>query len=217
MLQARSSPYVWVTWITKLLAGECSCEWASWFKAHYQNYERVPDDFDQVTWQMEHAELLRKTRDKLDEEGYKVSVESQNAFVLRGQIGTLAGKPDLIALDGDVGLILDAKTGQPKASDRIQVMIYIWAIPKAFPHLKKVKFDGKIVYKSYESIILGRDVDEEFERRVREMMHTICDGNSARRCPSYGECRYCHISLADCPERIENDEGCGFSSDTTLF
>lgn len=41
MAMARNSPYVWVTWLTKILAGEQSCEWASWFKAHYQDFEKL--------------------------------------------------------------------------------------------------------------------------------------------------------------------------------
>ena len=34
MAQPRATgPYVWVTWLPRLLSGESSCEWASWFKA----------------------------------------------------------------------------------------------------------------------------------------------------------------------------------------
>ncbi len=29
MPEARTDPYIWVTWLTKLLAGENSCEWAT--------------------------------------------------------------------------------------------------------------------------------------------------------------------------------------------
>ena len=31
----ETGPYVWVTWASKLLAGDASCEWASWFKAQH--------------------------------------------------------------------------------------------------------------------------------------------------------------------------------------
>ena len=31
-----NGPYIWITWLTKLLTGEHSCEWASWFKAHHE-------------------------------------------------------------------------------------------------------------------------------------------------------------------------------------
>jgi len=36
----RRSPYIWVTWLTKLMAGEAQCEWASWFKAHHK-YDKL--------------------------------------------------------------------------------------------------------------------------------------------------------------------------------
>ena len=36
MVQLRATgPYLWVTWLPRLLSGESSCEWASWFKAHH--------------------------------------------------------------------------------------------------------------------------------------------------------------------------------------
>ena len=36
MPQRRDQPYIWTTWLPKLLTGENSCEWAIWFKANYQ-------------------------------------------------------------------------------------------------------------------------------------------------------------------------------------
>ena len=48
MPQKREHPYIWATWLPCLLTGENSCEWAFWFKAHYQNWERVPSDSDQA-------------------------------------------------------------------------------------------------------------------------------------------------------------------------
>ena len=32
----ESGPYIWVSWIAKLLTGENSCEWAAWFKAQHE-------------------------------------------------------------------------------------------------------------------------------------------------------------------------------------
>jgi len=64
MAQRRDTPYVWVTWLTKLLVGENSCEWAAWFKAnHYSSsYDKVPSTFDATEWQLQHTELLNKVR-----------------------------------------------------------------------------------------------------------------------------------------------------------
>ena len=53
----RDGPYFWVTWLTKILSGENSCEWASWFRARHENgsWEEVPGDFDLAGWQMAHT------------------------------------------------------------------------------------------------------------------------------------------------------------------
>ena len=48
MAQLRATgPYVWVAWLPRLLSGESSCEWASWFKAQHQgdSWARMPSDF----------------------------------------------------------------------------------------------------------------------------------------------------------------------------
>ncbi len=38
MVKLRANgPYVWVTWLPRLLSGESSCEWASWFKAQHNS------------------------------------------------------------------------------------------------------------------------------------------------------------------------------------
>ena len=34
----RKFPYIWTTWLPRLLTGENSCEWAAWFKAHHESW-----------------------------------------------------------------------------------------------------------------------------------------------------------------------------------
>jgi len=48
MGQRRDMPYIWITWLTKLLVGENSCEWAAWFRANHEcrSYDKVPSPFD---------------------------------------------------------------------------------------------------------------------------------------------------------------------------
>lgn len=58
MAQSRATgPYVRVTWLLRLLSGESSCEWASWFKTQHEgdSWARVPSNFDQADWMMNHA------------------------------------------------------------------------------------------------------------------------------------------------------------------
>ena len=63
MVRAREQPYIWATWLSRLLAGESHCEWAAWFRAHYQDWERPPSDFDQTRWMMDHTGLVNQARE----------------------------------------------------------------------------------------------------------------------------------------------------------
>ena len=62
MAERRDFPYIWATWLPKLLTGENSCEWAVWFKAHYQGWDRPPSDFNQSEWMVRHTALLNEQK-----------------------------------------------------------------------------------------------------------------------------------------------------------
>ena len=131
MTVARQSPYIWTTWLPRLLTGENSCEWAVWFKAHYRDWAKVPSDINPAQWLLEHTALLNERIGNWEVGGHDVDTEGQNSFALRGRSATLAGKPDLIAHRDDEAVIVDAKTGHESPSHAVQVMIYFYAVPKA--------------------------------------------------------------------------------------
>src|SRR5439155_19232797 len=60
MATKRDGVFVWITWLSRVMAGEQNCEWATWFKAHYENYDKAPSDFDTVKWNIEHTRQLRR-------------------------------------------------------------------------------------------------------------------------------------------------------------
>lgn len=201
-------PYIWVTWLTKLLTGEASCEWAGWFQAQHdrKTWTAVPDDFDATTWQIEHTAARNKYQKLLEDKGFDVSTESQNSFHLKGRTATVGGKPDLIAVKGNCGLIVDIKTGQPRSSDHVQVMLYMYAVPKAFPaRYKGIEFDGRVVYGEREVPVPSSAVDGKFIERFAELIGRLASNKPARRVPSFGECVFCRIPASECPERVDND------------
>lgn len=204
MTAKRDRPYIWVTWLTKLLVGDNSCEWAAWFRAHHTNFRRAPDDFDSATWQMNHTALLAQVREHLQDEGRAIFVEKQNRFNLRGASATLGGKPDLIALNGDRGIIYDVKTGQPTASDHVQVMTYMYAVPRALGQYRDMTFDGMVVYQDYEVPIPASAVDEQFIDRLASLIRRISRAQPLPKAPSAMECGFCQISKEECPERVES-------------
>ena len=65
LAQRRERPYIWTTWLPRLLTGENSCEWAIWFKAHHQNWAKVPSDFNQAEWMLNHTSLLNEKKSQV--------------------------------------------------------------------------------------------------------------------------------------------------------
>ena len=104
MAQRRDKPYIWVTWLTKLLVGENSCEWAAWFRANHegQSYDKVPSTFDATEWQLQYTQLLTKIRAEIEAAGKGGFTENQNSFTLRGRTAVLGGKPDLSQTPHDI-------------------------------------------------------------------------------------------------------------------
>ena len=147
MAQIRANgPYIWVTWLPKLLSGLNSCEWASWFKAqHYSDsWARMPSDFELSKWLTAHTALLNESRVTWERKGYSVLTEGQNHFNLRGNSAVLAGKPDLVARKGDEVKVIDAKTGRPSPADAIQVVLYMYALPRALERYRALRFTGQV-------------------------------------------------------------------------
>ncbi|PYU92511.1 MAG: hypothetical protein DMG25_11940 [Acidobacteria bacterium] len=62
MAAKRHGVFVWITWLARVMAGEQNCEWATWFKAHHENYDKAPSDFDTAKWNIEHTRQLRRLR-----------------------------------------------------------------------------------------------------------------------------------------------------------
>jgi len=211
----RQSPYVWVTWITKILAGEDSCEWASWFRANHENssYKRIPPDFDSATWQIKHTELLRQTRMEYESKGYKVFTQNQNMIRLQGRTSILSGIPDLVAVVDEIGIVIDVKTGQPLTSHVIQVLIYMYALSRTRGKLKGLNLEGRVVYPDHEITVPLDSVGKQFISSLGNLMLRLADNKPAIRVPSERECGFCHITAEDCPDRVDSSES---SSDSVI-
>jgi hypothetical protein len=203
MAEPRDHPYVWATWVSRFMAGEVQCTWSTWFKAHY-TYARLPSDFNLAKWTAEHTELVREHDAALRAEGYKVFVEEQNAFRMRGRHEVmLSGKPDLVAQRGEELCVIDCKTGTPRTSDNLQVLIYMLILPYARPRWQHRAVQGRVQYRHASVPIPAEAVDDRFRAQFRQAMERIGGSTALMRHPSYGECRFCDISRHDCPERVD--------------
>ena len=204
MANLRSGgPYIWAAWLPRLLTGESSCEWASWFKARHESgsWIKRPSDFDQTQWLLDHTALLIEQRREWEQRGYTVSVEGQNSFRLVGKTAVLAGKPDLVARHGDEVIIVDAKTGQPGPSHAVQVMLYEYALPRSLEQNRGLNITGYVAYQDHQ--VEDPAVGGEFIERVGRLITRLASETPAAQVPSSEECRFCEITPADCPVRVE--------------
>jgi len=203
MREQRDAPYIWVTWLTKLLAGEALCEWSAWFRAHHKTYDRLPVDFDVASWTVEHNELVSARREQLRDAGYRVYVEDENAFKRIGKTGiVVSGKPDILAVREKEGVIEDCKTGRPRTSDQLQVLTYMLLLPIRDPRCSGVTLSGRVVYKSSTVDIPTTALDDAFRARFVALVQKVGGQSSLPKAPSWSECRWCDIGPADCLYRV---------------
>ena len=201
----REHPYIWATWLPRLLTGENSCEWAVWFKAHYVDWTRQPSDFDQAQWLLDHTALVNERISNWEVGGYDTNVEAQNRFELRGKTATLAGRPDIIAHREDAAVVVDAKTGHDSPSHVVQVMIYLCAVPRALERYRNLRLSGQVTYRDHTVRVPAETVDDQFVKNLGALVRRLSADEPARRVPSRQECGFCEVSAADCPQRMDDD------------
>ena len=199
----RANPYIWVTWVSKILAGEAHCTWASWKKAHFKGYETVKSDFNVAEWTIKHTTLLDQIKSDLEKQNQRYTVENQNKFFLTGKSGTvLSGKPDLVTINESKGVVIDAKTGAEKPSDIAQVQIYIFALRRE-ARFKGLELSGKLVYPDNEIDVPYESVNKEFQTRLTQVLSSISTVIEPDKVPSFDECKYCNIAISECSQKIE--------------
>jgi hypothetical protein len=204
MATQRHGVFIWVTWVAKVMAGEQACEWASWFKAHYEKYEKVPSDFDTAKWKIEHTRKLRELHLERQKLGERVFLEGENEIRYTAPSGVVVvGKPDLIAVNEGRPKIYDVKTGQPRSSNEVQVMLYMHLLPQAVLAYRGTRPAGCVVYNDSRVEIPAEAVDEAFVENFGYFLGIISSEGPAMKVPSRNECRFCDIAKAECPERVE--------------
>lgn len=219
MTRPRNGVYIWVTWLSKMMAGEANCQWSAWFKAHHADYDRVPGDFQLAAWTAQHTQMLdefSKEREKLGEIVYR---EGQNKInVPRKTNVTIAGTPDLVSLQPASGhyTVYDMKTGNPRQSDIIQVALYIMLLPHTKGIYRGKEFDGCVVYRSGRSDVPQRIIDEAFKKNVTHFLDILESASPPPRLPTHAGCAWCDLGTADCPDKVAaeapppDDGGPGF-------
>ena len=199
-------PYIYPTWLPKLLAGLDSCEWKIRFQVHHdsRSWDKLPSDFDLTRYNLEHTELVRICTEEYLQRGFTVSVESQNDFRLQVAGATISGRPDIVAWRDDQAVIVDAKAAKPNPSHEIQVMLYMTWLPLIDQKFQKVKPSGGVYYGEDAVIdIPAASVNDRFKEITAGLIGRVTSKTSPRKAPSISECLFCPISSQYCPERRE--------------
>jgi CRISPR/Cas system-associated exonuclease Cas4 (RecB family) len=196
----RYRPYLGVTMLTKLLAGEARCAWQLLVRIRY-DLPPEPTTPKLQEWKEKHQTLVNERATELENRGLHIQVEDQNWLECWGKTSgiRLAGKPDIAILERERVTYEDCKTGEPKFSDHVQVMLYAH-IAKRMRVQRELS--GNVVYPDkIEAVDLSRWSADGIGRRFREVMEGINAGNVLPTA-SFQECRYCKVR-AYCEARIE--------------
>jgi hypothetical protein len=204
MAEPRDGLYVWITWLSKVMSGDQSCVWASWFKTHFKGYEKVPSDFDLAKWTVDHSRRVHELHAERRSAGEQVFLEGENEIRYEWQGGlVVAGKPDLVAVSDSGTTVYDVKTGKERRADHIQVMLYMYLLPLGTRRYASTRPSGCVVYGERRSPIPAEAIDKSFINNFNYFLGTIASNTPAVKVASRHECRFCDIAKSECPERME--------------
>lgn len=207
-------PEFWSTHIAKVLSGDQPCYLAPWLTGHYKIEKRHRDQASLAVWKSNHSEQLKATVDRYRGLGWKCTVEQY--FRVTGQSAVLSGKADLICQQTEKRpLIVDVKSGEPRDSDVIQVMIEQIAIPLAWG-APVMQFDGEVVYQTH-SVEISPHEAAEMKPKVFGLLKRLGTMPRPEASPSQGTCRFCDVSEADCPDRWDDGVAPAVAQTVDLF
>lgn len=208
MTRVRSGVYIWITWLSKLMAGEANCQWSAWFKAHHTGYVKMPGSPQLAVWNVEHTRMLDEVARERADLGEKVYRETQNKFRVSRPSGlAIAGTPDMITFDPASNLytIYDVKTGNPRQSDIIQVALYMMFLPYSTGLYKGKSLEGCVAYRDARTAVPTGIIDSQFKKNVTYFLDLLESNAQPPKMPSHTACLWCDLTNADCPQRVSSN------------
>ena len=196
--QRTGLPFVDVTWLPTLLAGELQCLYQPWLKSHFKYDKRPERTFNTAAWTQDHNQLVNQRAEVLRRAGWVVTLENQNAFRLHGQSAILAGKPDIIATRDKTMFIIDVKAGQQRNSDWWQVLIYMLVVPLVYPQDGIVR--GEVLYRDHLILVEPESLTPARSDQVYALIRRLGTMDRPPTTPSQHDCAWCDI--AECVDRF---------------
>ena len=202
--------YIFATWLTGWLADDQHCAYRPWFRAHFKADKRPDPTFDLDAWKADHKALRTREAARLRASGYIVAEEMD--VKVEGASAILAGKVDILGIKyeevfGPVvdAVIVECKTGQERASDFWQEVIYLWAVPLKMTNLAGV-IRAEVVYKDGTRKPLTKAEIAPKVKDVLDAIRLVAANEAPKHAPSFGECSRCDITDADCALRVTEGE-----------
>ena len=191
-------PNSWVTHITGLLSGDEVCLFSPWIRSR----QKFTDGKDFTEWKIKHTALVQREERNLIEDGWKVRLENENYWRLRGETAILAGKPDIIAQKDAFFRVVDSKGGEPEDKHRIQVAVYMIAIPMAWK--RELLIHGEVAYEDHSVYVEPHEADH-VKPALFALMRQIGSTDVPVARPSWKECRFCPVPKSACAVKIETE------------
>ena len=102
-------------------------------------------------------------------------------------------------------LIIDIKAGREQPSHVVQIMIYMYALPRALQQYQHAKLTGEVVYPTRTARVPMGSLHTQFIKDLGSLIRRLSSDKPAARVPSQHECRFCDITAADCAARVADD------------
>lgn len=201
-LNPRKQPYVHPSWLAKALAGDRQCL----LSLHTQANNFIPkgeSDFDLEAYKLNHQAKLTQYAQQLRDEGYVVYTEGSNSFKINAGSAVISGTPDIIAIKAKNVLVVDIKTGKPRASDIAQVKLYMALVPGIGLHRIRSVPEGRLIYRDYDpKEIPSSEITPEFKQQIKQLVDVLKSREVPSPTPSAFECQWCPLHRL-CPYRMD--------------
>lgn len=195
----RKKPIVAASWLSKPLVGESQCL----VEYYVQVRHKIPSNGEFISYQMQHQKFLRERKQLWEAKGYNTSIEKQNtiSFTTKKTIDFI-GTPDLYVKQ--LNHIEELKTGKPKDSDVVQLMLYMAAAPYVYG-LQEIP-SGEVCYRGGSSTtVFPEEITQEFKDQVTELIGILVADQVPKPVPSESDCRFCKLNQC-CPVSVIGDD-----------
>ena len=84
-------------------------------------------------------------------------------------------------------------------------MVYQYAIPRAMPQYRLTSLAGEVVYPTHTVRVPRGALPNQFIHNLGSLIRRLAADKPPARIPARQECRFCDITAADCPDRVDDD------------